>query len=351
MNWLRRLLGQHPKHFSESRYVIDRGCLPIDRVFLWVDLGFSALALIQLALNLSGVLAATLLVRLARIGFVAFLLGQSSRQAPNRFGYRGFSICAVLETAVMSAGYLWVGAPLSQDEALFAHAMPLAAMLSVHPLDMFARVWVIAVSVVSYAIWLAKQWSSLPDPTLGLYGLIVLLCIVGASSLLERQRRESSQRARVLRRSINDKNRALRRARDETELKNEQLRASIHWQRDALATNVARSIVHELAQPIAAASNAAYLLRKQVEPANKDLKLLQSNLERARKSIVDYRSFFLRPADEIGPARCRCAAPLRKPSIWSVITSDRVWSLIWHFQVIITWPSSNWRLPGVGELV
>ena len=302
IRWLRWLLGQHPNPYSEARYQLERGPLPIDRLFLWVDIGFCALAFAQFVVEFSQTLIPVVLCRVLRFITVIRLIRRPATRVPDQAGYLAFTLLAAIEAPLLIHMSYFQGLTFSPDAALFAHAMPLAAFLGVHPLFTRARLAIITVTVSSYGFWL-WQW----DQTNGSgihesVGFLVLFSVAIVSSLLERQKRQGHTRFRALSRRLRQQNSALRRAQKTADSRHAQLKASVHWQRDAMLTNVARTVVHELAQPVSAASNVSYLLKQQTEDDNPALNTIESNLARVRKALVEYRAFFLRGHDEINQA-------------------------------------------------
>jgi len=326
IRWLSVLFGQHPNSFTEARYRHNRGILRVDRVFLWVDLALSLMTL--LAVSQYNDLLAWLLItlRTLRAGWVANMLRRLT--VGSRIHgklYFVLVVLAMLEAPALVHLQYVAEATLRIEDTMLAHLLPLSAMIMLHPLDTRARLAACIITAISYLGFMAQLAQQTSDPDLlglGWYGGLLLISSVIVSALLEWQRRDSHRQLVRLNRALAQKNHALAQANNLSTRRQIQLEQSIHWQRDALLTNVARGIVHEIAQPIATASNASYSLNRSID--SEDARQIDANLARIRQYITRYRELFLRRGQG-EPGDRFCLVKVIEEAMELVSDRDRLW--------------------------
>ena len=293
--WLAQLLGSHPHRFSEGRYWANGGVVPADRWFIRLEVALSLIFTLLAASSASTVPVEYFLIRGARIALAVWLMFLLH----GRFGvrthrlYLWWAVIANLESVGFAAHATQAGyGNIGDISTVFL--LNFASTMIIHPLHWPGKLAAVLMGLGGWFYWLAIQIiRGLPVEWASTYLVtsVSMVCIVILSSVFERQRRQSFQRWEQARRQLIDRNRVRRNLLDELRQSYDNLAEAAQWRQDALATNMARTLVHEMAQPISAASNQAYVLSREL-PADKVQSLVQ-DLSDARQALADFKQFFI----------------------------------------------------------
>lgn len=286
---IRGLAGAEPRAYHESQYWVLRGISPTDRIFLRIDI------LISLMIGLASIdYWPVVLVRIARIilagGLLQLLLRQTRMTPGAHHLYFLIAMMASIETAI--AGYLGLQADNTNYffELQAIVVFNIGTMIILHPQSWQSRVtlWLVSGAIMlSFAIASQAYYDLAAIAT----GATTIACLAIVSTLFERRHRYSIFRIHQLSQSIRRKNQELARSYASLQAHSLQLQAAQNWQQDALLSNLAKGVVHEIAQPISAASNYLHQLKLDA-PDNEWLNKASENLTETRLRLNEFRQLF-----------------------------------------------------------
>ncbi len=296
---LRAFAGSESSSFRESKYWVLRGVSQSDRVFLAIDIVVSVVVLIGSPLALWVILLRSIRI-LTVVCILQSLSGAPRIPARTHRLYLLLGLIAWIETLAIGTLALNPSEASYIGEIQALLALNMGGIIVFHPQSWAARVILWSLSALSYGYFCtladAPGWNEIVG------GSITIASIAVVSILFERRSREAIFRIQSLSQSIRQKNHELRKTNAEVTAHSLQMQAASNWQHDALIANLAKGIVHEMAQPITAASNYVHQLKSEL-PSGELLDKTADNLSVMRARLHEYRLLFAAPPQDSASLR------------------------------------------------
>lgn len=288
----RAVFGAHPTPYTEARFWVMRGFQVSDRRFLWIDV---AITLALMAGSLGSWFSGIMGFRAIILGWLIWRTRTLERQTPQTAMMYGFlAFVSWSEAAIVSNWLISQNGLNSLSEALTSIVIAIAAVLLMHPVTWITRLWTWLLTAGLLFGLLSKTQTTWQDFPLILLAIITVFGLCSIPSLLALRERQLLDRIRNLSAQTQRKNLELRKASTEITRRNRQLQVSRDWQQDALIANLAKGVVHEMAQPITAASNHLWGVQQRLSD-DAELQSVSSNLAQARARLREFRQLFSDP--------------------------------------------------------